>query len=267
MASTLKSTTNYDLFEIYEINREVNEETKDFQNLVDSMREHGFIPAYPLHCVPNGYGKLQIKGGHHRFRAAQKLGIAVKYVVCADDADVHDLEKAGPRKWSTNDFVISFCKKGLQDYVEVKDFSDKTGISLGNSLSMFNNETAGSKNIYRRDSFFKGGFKIKNREHPYTVGDIVKHLHNIGIVWAHQDNFVRALSKLMLVHEFDPKRFKDKATTHKYLLEKQKNLQNYLMMIEEVYNYKSTKAKKVNLAFKAQEASNARKNTLLGKRT
>lgn len=72
MIAKLLSTKDYSRFELCQFNRSVAK-TK---NLRDSMKEHGFIPAYPIHCTLKG-GKLQIKAGHHRFEVAQELGLAV----------------------------------------------------------------------------------------------------------------------------------------------------------------------------------------------
>jgi len=246
------------MFDPHEVNRTVNEESKRFKNLLASMQEHGFIHAYPLHCVTNGTGKLKLKGGHHRLRAAQKLGIAVKYVIANDDASINELERSGPGKWSTYDFFISFCKQGIPSYLEIKEYMDRTGISLSDAASMFYGNAAGSGNFHAYSRFQEGLFKIKNREHPRIVEDIVIYLHSIGLKWANQTNMVKAISRIVQLPQFDVDRFKQKASSHKSLLEKQKNLQAYLQMIEHVYNYKSPKNQKVNLSFLAQERAQER---------
>lgn len=258
MNTVIRSTKNYSMFDLYEHNRPVKENTFNFKNLIRSMRRHGFLDAYPLHCVVNGSGKLKIKAGHNRFRAAKIAGVPVKYVVSNDNATVHELEKAGPGKWNAKDYLMSYYRQGIKSYVLIKDFMDETGIGLQNAVSMFFGNTAGSGNYMKYGNFQDGRFEIKNYYHPRAVGDIVLFLKSIGIKWAHEDKFVKALSKVMWVPKFNPDRFKKKATSHIYLIQKKRNVEEYLQMIEDIYNYKVQRRQKINLTFLAQEIAEKR---------
>lgn len=258
MNTVIRSTKNYDMFDLHEMNRDVYENTADFKNLVRSMKIHGFLDALPLHCVENGNGKLKIKGGHNRFRAAQIAGVPVKYVVSNDKATIYDLEKSGPGKWGPKDYLVSFCKQGIKSYIVLQEYIDETGIGLQNAASMFYGQSAGSGNFYKYGKFQSGQFAIKDYRHPRIVGDIVLFLKSIGIDWASNASLVKAISRMVFLPQFDVDRFKQKAEKHKFLIEKQKNLQAYLQMIEDVYNRKVPKDQKVNIAFLAQEAATSR---------
>ena len=76
MVQALQSTINYNLFELHDLNRDVEK----IDRLKASMMRHGFIKAYPLHVMKNGFGKLKVKAGHHRLTAAKDLGLPVFYV-------------------------------------------------------------------------------------------------------------------------------------------------------------------------------------------
>jgi hypothetical protein len=252
MKTQIMETKNYGLFELHEMNRSVDEDSKNFQLLVKSMQTHGFISAYPLHCVTNGGEKLKIKAGHNRFRAAQKAGVPIKYVISSDTATIHELENGGPGKWKNNDYLESYYNKS-EDYRILKNFMDITGISLTNAASMFNNESAGSHNWQSGEKFKRGEYKIKNYEHPWQVGDIVLFLNKIGINWSGNSYLVKAISRVIWIPEFSIEHFKQKCKTHKYLIERQKDLQGYIGLIDLIYNYKTAKSKKIHIPIRVDE--------------
>lgn len=254
----IHETKNYDLFDVYEVNRDVKRTSKSFKRLLESIKTHGFISAYPLHCIANGSGKLKIKAGHNRFEAARTLGMPIKYVVSDDDASVHSLEIAGPGKWNLKDFLVSYCKKGLKNYLYLQEYIDRTGIGVTDAASMFYGNAAGSHNFNTYGKFSKGWFEIKNFDHPKIVGDIVVFLNSLGIKWANNGLFVKALSRTVFVKEFDPFIFKEKAKQYPFLLTKQRNIDNYAKMIETVYNYKTPKSQRLNISFLADQKATER---------
>lgn len=255
MAEAIMSTKNYDLFEPHYMNRDVKPRTIRFKKLVSSMEKHGFLSAYPLHCVKNGSAKLLVKAGHNRLEAAKHLGIPVKYVVSKDDAHIHDLEEGGPGRWKNENYLESFAKMGIESYLEVQEYMEKTGIGFVNAISMFHGNHAGASNFAKDGTFKSGKFEIKERKHPRVVADVVLHLKQIGIDWAANSSFVNAISKSVAIPEFDVEHFKQKASTFKQYIEKQKSISAYLQLIELIYNFKVNKKGRLNVAFRAQEIS------------
>ena len=264
MDLTIKSTTKYDIFDLHHINRDVYENTKDFKELVSSMMVVGFLPECHINCVKNGGGKLKIKQGHNRFRAAQAANVPVFYMVAKDIASIHHLE-SGPGKWKPKDYLSSYVKDGVVAYQTIKTYMERTGISLNCTASMFYGQGAGSSNWSKDGTFKSGDFKIKNFIHPNIIADLVLFLKTIGINWAAETPVVSALSKMVFLNIFDSDRFKSKAKAHKHIIEKQRTVSGYLNHIEEIYNYHVKAKSKENLAFLAQQASDGRMNKILNK--
>lgn len=73
-------TSNTKLFELWGANRDVEK----IKKLMESMKKHGWINSRPMSVVQGCNGKIIIKDGHHRFEAAQRLGIPFKYVFDTD---------------------------------------------------------------------------------------------------------------------------------------------------------------------------------------
>ena len=252
MKTSIQSTTNYELFVHHEFNREVNEESKNFKALLGSMSDYGWLDSFPAMCIENGRG-LKIIAGHHRFRAAQILGIPVKYIVEKIEVPIHRLEKGGVGRWTTTDYLRSYLKKRVESYIELSDYMDRTGISLSNAASMFFGDTAGGGNFQSSGEFADGKFKIKDRVHPVDVENIVKYLKNIGVSFASDNFMVKAISRLLRLEEFNVERFKTKAKTHILLFQKQKNLQNTIKMLEDIYNRQCQHKQKTPLSFLVEQ--------------
>lgn len=242
-------TNNYDKFELHEFNRDIGR----VKYLEESLRKYGWISAYPMHVVRNGSGKLKIKAGHHRFYVARSLGIPVKYVECSDDASIHELEKA-TTPWGMSDYLYSFCRKGQDAYLKVKEYHEATGITLSSCISMLGGHAAGSCNF--ADSFKDGTFQIRDTTHAGIVADIILHCKKCGIKWAANNSFVRAISRTAWAEGFDPSVLKHKISTFPYLIEKQPNVSAYTDMIEAVYNRQNKT--RVPLAFNADKAARER---------
>jgi hypothetical protein len=245
----IQQTTSYEIFEMHEFNRDVHK----IKDLEKSMRTHGYIPAYPLHVQKNGGGKLKVKAGHHRLFVAKKLGIPVYYVICDDLATIHELEKS-TNTWSMSDYLASWCRVGKEDYIEVRNYCTRTGISLSIAASMFYGNQAGTGN--HSDSFKSGSFKIKDRKQANAVADIVEHMKNCGVECYNAQLLVKSISRVLYVPEFDVETFKLKIRSHTHMITKQVNEQEYMNMIEAVYNRQNKE--KIPLSFLADTLAKAR---------
>lgn len=247
----LAVTNNYNKFELLHFNRDV----KRTERLEASMKKHGYISAYPIHCVQNGSGKYKIKSGHHRFYVARKLGIPVYYILSDDQATIFELEEATNR-WNFYDYLSAHCREGKnRDYLAVREYCSETGIGLQNSLSMLGGHSAGSGNFQRE--FKTGTYRIrKDCDHAETVKDIILHVKRCGVSFYNNSLFVQAISKVVWVDDFNILKFKSKIKAFAAFMEKKANLQQYLEMVEEIYNRQSRE--KIPLSFLAMQKARER---------
>lgn len=243
----LAVTNNSGKFELCNFNRDLDKT----QRLEESMKKHGYIPAYPIHCVKNGTGKLKIKAGHHRFYVARKLGIPFYYVVCEDQASIFELERATNR-WIVKDYLTAHIREGKnRDYLKVREYCDETGISIQNAVSMLGGHTAGTGNNFQQ-VFKDGMYRIRrDSNHAEVVKDIVLHAKKCGVSFFSNNLFVQAVSKVVRVDGFSVSKLKSKIKLFAGLMEKKANLQQHLDQLEDIYNRQSRD--KVPLAFLAAQ--------------
>lgn len=253
--ATIQETRNYSLFNLHKLNRTVNRDTKNFHELVKSMERFGFIDAYPLHVVRGAKNALILKGGHHRLAAAIELNIPVKYVVCDDGgASVQEMEAGGPGKWKNVDYFESFCNQGLSDYVAVRDYCKRTGITIISAVSLFGGQVASGSNFTQK--LIRGEFLIKNHKLPASVARISGVARDCGFSGYANKMFIAAISKTALTEAVDLERLGSRMKAHKYLLVKYPSVSGYMNMLEEIYNRNSKD--RLPLVFLADEARKCR---------
>lgn len=249
----IRETKMYDKFTFHILNRDIN--PAKLKKLKASMRKHGWIPAYPIHTYIDN-GRLIIKDGHHRYIAAKELGIEIKYVICSDNATLYEINDPAC-EWKLKDYFKSYCRDDNDEYNFVKQYSDDTGISLRSSIQLLRNQVAGYCSNF--DQKIKSGtFKVsENTEYAGTIGHMVKTLKKKGVDFAASNAFVYSLSKVMFVDEFDWTVFLTQSKKNKTLLKKQNTAEEYLLMIEKVYN--SGNKKQIPLAFLTKQKMSERK--------
>jgi len=250
MSVAMHCTKNYSLFELCEFNRDLH----NLSTLKESMKQHGYIPAYPLHVVRNGNGKLKIKAGHHRFEAAKALGIGVYYVICEDTASVFQLEESGPGEWNFGDFFGGHVRKGEAAHLIVKEYSERTGIGLAQSAALLANESGSSGN---QNKYVKAGtYETKDTAHAEKVASAIIGCRNLKVSFATLSNFVSAVGSICRLDEFDVSVFLKRIEVNPSMMRKQATMAQYQEMIEAVYNHKAQY--KIPLAFSAREAARNR---------
>lgn len=251
--------TDYDRFDMHEFNRN----THEHKELYASMRKHGFHWQNAIACVKNGGGRLKIIQGHNRFVVAKALGLPVFFTVeeAEKAPDVHELEP-GNKQWTLCNYVEAFSRAGYEDYQFVKRWADESGINLAACLAMFNGQVAsGAGN--QSYAIQHGKYHIRNTVFPERVRIIIETMKAAGLSWAHKSAMVQAVSICCAWTGFDDQRFISKIRTFPYLFEDVPLYDACLQQCEHVYNYRANP--KVPLAFKAREASAARKAKIMNK--
>lgn len=227
----LEISNRYDKFELLEFNRDV----KKTKHLEESMKKHGFLMAHPIVVVADG-NKYRIKAGHHRFTVACKLGLPFSFIVSDDTATIYELERA-TTVWGSLDYLTSYVRQGLPDYITIKNLVDDSGIAVNALAAMLNGECAGSNNI--NFVFKNGDFKVKDTSHAEEVIKIVKLLKEVGSDWASTVTSVHAISRVLITGKIDSDRLKAKLRAYSAHLKKQRGIDNYMKQLEVAYNWRT----------------------------
>jgi len=251
MKIELKSTKNYELFEMHELNRPLHED----KYLYESMSKHGFMPSSPMQCVRNGNNKLKVIRGHHRLHYAKMLGLPVWYIIDESNTDLFDLEGSSKIGWDVNDFASGRAQDGDEGCIKLLAFSKKHGLPMGSAASLVGGQSASSGNMQK--AVKRGTFEVGDMKHATQVAMITDHCKACGIKFATSSAFVGAVSAVLRVPEFDSARFMHCISLYSANLHRSGSKAGCLDEIDALYNY-AAKAKRIPLAFKAKEVARER---------
>jgi hypothetical protein len=257
MKYKLESTTNYDLFDLHELNRDLHE------NLVleNSMREHGFRPSGAIHVRKNGGARFKVIQGHHRLKTAMKLKLPVWYIVDDDDISIYELEGSSTGAWNGPDFAVSYAHQGNENYKKLIVFMKKHCLKLGPASSLLGGENSASNNKVRQ---IKGGsFRAVETDYAKTVTRIIDLCREFGVQFATSSGFVSAICSSVFVPEFDPEVFISRVRLYPKMLNRRSNRTDYLEEIEAIYNFRA-RGKRLPLVIRAHEVGLERKQTFGG---
>ena len=233
-----------------------NRTIRSVSGLRASMQQYGFLDAYPIHVVKRG-GLNVIIDGQHRFNAAKSLGIEFKYVVTEDkEICIPKINSAGAGAWKLKDYVDSFCNLGNKEYIHLRQFAADSGIPLCVSVAILHGAQGGSAGNYTK-MVREGRFRVNCAAKADLVAAIVDACQGIH-KFSKNRCFVDAVSKCVLLPEFDAARMVEKILANPGLLRLQPTTDTFLENLEAIYNHRAGKSKALPLRFLANAAGAAR---------
>lgn len=244
----IQKSVNYDRFESPVAQRPINQ--NKVATIAESMKKFGFFE--PEHITVREKGsKYQIVKGQHRFFAAQLSKSPVYFVVDNDitDQQMIALEEFRPT-WSITDFVNAQAHRGNENYDVLLAFVEKYKMPMGTAANLLDG-SMGERNARN------GSFVPTHEKQAVNVMEIASAMPFDG---AKDSRFLYALVRVMKLPSFDPKRLLS-GKTALTLLRRQRTVEQYIQMIEEVYNY--SRSTKVNIAWQCAEMKAKAKMTAL----
>jgi len=251
---TLRCTKDYDMFELHPHNRDVTR-TK---LLEQSMKEFGYDPGFPIRCVRNGSGKLRITHGHHRFDVAERLGLGVWFIEAPQDIPLFQSE-ASAHSWGTTDYTVARARAGEETAEAVLEFRQKTGMPMGCAVALVSGDITNSGKTLKK--LKDGTLRVGNMRHANAVAELTAFCRDYGATFSTNSYFIRAISMMLKTPGFDQEVFRNKVKRYPQLLEPQRNVDEYLGLIETIYNYRKSPKAKIPLVFAAHAASAERRYT------
>lgn len=254
MKTVVQTTSDYGMFGKFSGNRPTNE--SHIRKIAASMSAFGWIEAYPMHVVNLG-GKLSIVDGQHRFEAAQRLGIPVRFVV----TECHNVDVAkinGTQfKWSPDDYVRKFVSEGNKHYVALAEFMAQTGFPLSTAAGLLGAQTYGGGGCAGGNAMphlKDGTFVVKTLQVAQIVAGICA---EVGAVYPHATDgrLAMSLARCCYIERFEPLRMRKRMVAHHSLLRKCATQEEQIALLEEVYNFKATARDRLPLAFLAKQVA------------
>lgn len=252
MAKRILCTKNYGLFTRSIENRPLKLGRR--KALRDSMREYGFLEDFHIVCRDIGGGKLEILDGQNRHAIAQELGLHVYYTIRTSTEAGFDIAKINgtPLTWSPSDYAHKNSSNNIPDYYECIQFADAHGMSVGVAAAML----AGTTTYNNVESAFRAGtWRITDREWANRVASLNTELKSIS-TYRHSTKLLWPCMCLCRIPGFDSERLIRCAKLCRDRLIPYSTRDQYLKMLEEVYNYHQSN--KIPLEFMAKQVMRER---------
>ena len=231
------TTNDYSMFKIIDGNRSINK--LHLKRLKQSIKEKYItVPIIVNH-------KFQIIDGQHRFNAAKELGKPINYIKVngLDLADVHRLN-TNSKNWTADSYMDGYCKLGMEEYIKYRDFKNKYGFGHNETNALLTNRTsAGGHHI---EAFNHGTFKIAD----YNLA--VENADKITQVAQYYDGykrrgFIYAMLQAFTHPKYNHNKFLSKLSFQKGKLYDCSKAEQYLELIQKIYNFKRSDDSKIRL--------------------
>lgn len=231
-------TTDYSLFKIIDGNRNINQ--LHLKRLKKSIEEKYIM----IPIIVNQH--YEIIDGQHRFESAKELKKPIYYIM-VNDLGLKDVQRLNSnlKNWNADDYLDGYCKLGYSNYIKYREFKKQYGFN--------HNETAALLSNNRRYHGYKNNLDFKNGTFEIRDYDeAVNNANKISMISQYYDgykrrNFVYAMLDVFTKPDYNHAEFLNKLSFQSRSLVDCTDVQQYLTLIEEIYNYK--RSNKVNLRF------------------
>ncbi len=239
------TTTDYSMFKPIDGNR--NKNRLHLARLKQSMLENYLFTVIIVN------EKYEIIDGQHRFECIKELELPLHYIMCKGYglSEVQRLN-ANAKTWNADDYLEGYVNMGIQDYVVYKEFKEKYDIGHGECLALLSGSKytppGNSQKVTQRTLFYDGKFKA---DYLFDAEDIMDKILLIAPFYSgyKRRSFIQTMMILLKNENFEFTEFLQKLKMQPTALQDCTTIQQYKMLIEEIYNYK--RRDKINLRFLA----------------
>lgn len=233
-------TKDLSIFKTHELNRRIRE--SGLRKLRKSMGRIGWLMGSEILVFPN----MKLIDGHHRLLVARELGLPVDYrIINSKDNTLIVKLNQDKEVWSFMDNIDTQVKLGNQNYVlldrYMKNFPElrptECIMLVKNSLNSSNREEIGN-----------GSLKLGDLKIGYDWGHRIMSIKPFFPKYYNKSIFVRSLVKIFSTHpEFQMDELLHKIKLRPNMMKPCGTVDQYVQMIEEVYNYRRPNDEKIRL--------------------
>lgn len=230
VASKKYKTKDYNKFKFIASNRMVQSHHVNY--VMEEIQRKDLRKENPVKVSK----KFEILEGQHTFLACKELGLSVFYEF--SDMSIQDIGayNSVQKSWTYKDTLNHYCVEGFEDYMALYELVQEYPYPITTFIILLSGEN--TKAILK--DFKQGRFKIKQ-----SVKQVIEILDKIRDFQPYDDFIYRHKTFLLAyVDLLTHPKFSHKTMIHKVgvipeKFVKQGTQQDYLRMLEEIYNFKS----------------------------
>lgn len=232
--TSAQSTLDHDLFKIVVSNREVDE--RHVNKLMKAIKIKDLLHINPILCNSS----YEVIDGQHRLEAAKRLNVPV-YFILDNEISKKDIAtiNSNQKNWSTVDYINYWSVEKAPGFDKLSSFlSQHPLIPASTALMMLSSDGKRDMNALR-----EGIVDLTNYDRACKIASIIKEYRNL-IDHAYDRNFIIAVNKVVKTRGYDHAIMQSKLEYQSRTLRtKCISSTQYVELLEEIYNYRSTTKK------------------------
>jgi len=232
-------TKDYSIFKFRDDNRVINK--SHVKNIANNMKVRGWERG--SYVVINKKG--EIIDGQHRVTAAMETGIPISYILetTAGFETIRNLNSR-QKNWAITDHIHGFVVEGNPHYIKLNNFMKQyPELKPTEAMMLCTNSLSGCD----RENFESGKFVTKNMDKAIEWAMNIMELKPLFEGY-NRSTFVRAIIKtLTKCKEFSFDEFVRKVKLRPTNIHFCGSVDEYIKMIEEIYNFSRNKDSRINL--------------------
>lgn len=233
----MESTKDYSIFKDFSSNREVD--PKHVNKLVAEIKKRNLLSVNPI-IVDND---MRVIDGQHRLAAAEKLGVEIFYVQGEVNRRDISVLNSNQKNWNAMDYINHYTVEKVASFLQLSGLiNNHPDIAVSALLTLSNSE--GKRNLKQ----LKDGYlDVLNIEHAKQVCIACENLNKkFQKCFVFDSRFPLAISKAIKQDNFRMDSFIEKIEENPRAFVPCHTKEEYLKMIEEIFNRYLSK-NKINL--------------------
>lgn len=221
-------TKKYSMSGSINSNREVDE--THVKKLIKAIQKKNLLKLNPI--IVNK--KHEVIDGQHRLEAATRMKLPIYYLVSEEISkdDISSLN-TNSKSWKPLDYINYWTIEGAAGFDIVSRFiNDNPHFAHSTCLRMLSIDGANS-------GYKEGRVDVSNYQNANKIAEIVKNFRN-HCDFAFDRGFVMAIAKIYETGLYDHEVMKKRLETQSRSLVKCISIKQYVEMLEEIYNYRSS---------------------------
>jgi hypothetical protein len=225
-------TQDYSAFKLLVGNRDLNKE--HLSRLKKSMETKYLLAPIVVN------DKFEIIDGQHRFESAKELSLPINFII-AQGYSLNEVQQLNTNtsNWHSADFLKAYCDEGRVEYLRFKEYRDAFSDLSLESLLVVLFENIDNQGKFSSTQIFKSGdLKIESYETAYKICSELKDYKTYFKYYSNR-LFVYTFLFLRTKQNYNHNRMIQKLKLQPNRLSRCATRSQYLLLLEEIYNYKS----------------------------
>jgi len=248
-------TNDYTKFKILKGNRFVNQ--LHVKRLKDSFSKDYLMSP----IIVNQY--YEIIDGQHRFKAAKELDLPINYII-VNNYSLKEVQilNTNMKNWKKEDYLKTYCDLGYPEYLKFRKFMRQyPDFGIASSEAILTNHLSSGRNRkspeYKSKTNKEGSYYVRYfEEGKLLIPDYQTSIDNAEKIMMIKPyfpefanrTFVAAMLGIFRIKEYNHAKFLKKLKSNPSALQPCRNVSQYKLLIEDIYNYRSRDGK-ISLRF------------------